>query len=185
MILVLTGLGLAVPRPMPRLGREDKVSGGLLSFSPAAAPPWHVRFDRSAAAAHAATLAAAWDAEGGAGGTILLLGRDGPTHAACGGLADLAHGIRITSDTAFRGASITKQVLAALVLRAGPGLGGEARRAPARPLAGRRVGDDRACARHDLGPAGCHGGRWQTHVPPSAAMSRAMLLGFVASAAGA
>lgn len=138
------------------------------------------RFDRSAAAAHAATLAAAWDAEGGAGGTILLLGRDGPTHAACGGLADLAHGIRITSDTAFRWASITKQVLAALVLRAGPGL--EER------LGGHLPGLSPAVASVTIGHAlGMTSGlpdameaAWQTHVPPSAAMPRAMLLDFVA-----
>ncbi|MBL6079166.1 beta-lactamase family protein [Belnapia sp. T18] len=138
------------------------------------------RFDRSAAAAHAEAQAAAWTAEAGPGGAILLFGRDGPTHAACGGLADLAHGLGITPDTAFRWASLTKQVLAALALRAGPGL--EAR------LGGHLPGLSPAVGAVTVGHAlGMTSGlpdameaAWQCHVPPSAAMSRDMLLDLVA-----
>src|SRR5215208_3054575 len=84
--------------------------------------PRMLRFDRQAAAARADTLATEWRTEGGPGGMIILFGRDGLTHAACGGLADLAQGLAITPDTAFRWASITKQFLATLALRVGPGL---------------------------------------------------------------
>jgi len=80
------------------------------------------RFDFKAAAAQADALAAEWDTEAGPGGAIILLDQDGPRHVACGGLADLASGVRITLDTAFRWASLTKQVLAALTLHAGPAL---------------------------------------------------------------
>ena len=76
-------------------------------------------FDREAAAAHAISLAAAWTEEGGPGGAIILIDRNGTTHAACGGFADLNTRLPIAPDTAFRWASITKQVLAALTLRAG------------------------------------------------------------------
>ena len=138
------------------------------------------RFDRSAAAACADALAAAWDAVAGPGGAILLIGRDGPTHAACGGLADLALGRRITQDTAFRWASITKQLLAALALRAGPGL--EARLGEHLPSLSPAVGS--VTVSHALGMTSglpdAMEAAWQCHVPPSAAMSRAMLLDFVA-----
>jgi CubicO group peptidase (beta-lactamase class C family) len=138
------------------------------------------RFDRSAAAAHAEALAAAWDAGAGPGGAILLLRRDGPTHAACGGLADLARGLRITPETAFRWASITKQVLATLALRSGPGL--DARLGEHLPGLSPAVGS--VTIGHALGMTSglpdAMEAAWQTHVPPSAAMSRAMLLEFVA-----
>jgi CubicO group peptidase (beta-lactamase class C family) len=80
------------------------------------------RFDLKAAAAQADVLAAKWDTKAGPGGAIILLDRDGAMHAACGGLADLASGVRVTPDTAFRWASLTKQVLAALTLHVGPAL---------------------------------------------------------------
>jgi CubicO group peptidase (beta-lactamase class C family) len=76
-------------------------------------------FDLARAQAHADAIAATWEAERGPGGAIVLFDRDGPRAAACGGRASLDHALAITPDTAFRWASITKHVLAALVLREG------------------------------------------------------------------
>ncbi|MBL6455606.1 beta-lactamase family protein [Belnapia sp. T6] len=137
-------------------------------------------FDRGAAAAQADASAAGWEAEAGPGGAILLFGRDGPFHASCGGLADLAQGLRITPDTAFRWASITKQVLASLVVREGPDL--------EETLGGHIPGLSPAVGSVTIGHAlGMTSGlpdameaAWQTHVPPTTAMSRAMLFDFVA-----
>jgi CubicO group peptidase (beta-lactamase class C family) len=141
-------------------------------------------FDPSAAAAHADTLAAAWRAEGGPGGAIILLDRDGPTHAACGGLADLNSALAITPTTGFRWASITKQVLAATTLRAGLPLDdtlgdhlSELSPAIGAVTIGRAL--DMTSGLPDAMEAA-----WQTHTPPSAAMSRAMLYHFVAKLPG-
>jgi CubicO group peptidase (beta-lactamase class C family) len=76
-------------------------------------------FDLARAQAHADAIAASWAAARGPGGAIVLFDRDGPCATACGGLASLDHALAITPDTAFRWASITKHVLAALVLREG------------------------------------------------------------------
>jgi len=142
------------------------------------------QFDRAAAAAHADAIAAAWRAEGGPGGAIILLDRDGPTHSACGGLADLNTAQAITPSTAFRWASITKQVLAATTLRAGlkledtlgahiaelsPGMGAA--------TIGRAL--DMTSGLPDAMEAA-----WQCHVPPTAGMSREMLFRFVARLPG-
>jgi CubicO group peptidase (beta-lactamase class C family) len=141
-------------------------------------------FDPSAAAAHADAVATAWRAEGGPGGAIILLDRDGPTHAACGGLADLGTGQAITPATAFRWASITKQVLAATTLRAGPALEdtladhlNELSPGIGAVTIGRAL--DMTSGLPDAMEAA-----WQTHTPPSAAMSRAMLYHFVSRLAG-
>ena len=143
-----------------------------------------LRFDRRAAAAQADTLATEWRTEGGPGGVIILFGRDGLTHAACGGLADLAHGLAVTPDTSFRWASITKQFLAALALRAGPGLD-EAlgRHLPALSPGIAAVSIGRALDMTSGLPDAMEAA-WQTHVPPSAAMSRATLFDFVARLPG-
>lgn len=75
--------------------------------------------DLARAQAHADAIAASWAAARGPGGAIVLFDRDGPRATACGGLASLDHALAITPDTVFRWASITKHVLAALVLREG------------------------------------------------------------------
>lgn len=76
-------------------------------------------FDLAGAQARADAIAASWAAARGPGGAIVLFDRDGPRATACGGLASLDHALAITPDTVFRWASITKHVLAALVLREG------------------------------------------------------------------
>ncbi len=143
-----------------------------------------LRFDRQAAAAQADLICAGWEAAGGPGGAVLLLDRDGPIHAACGGLADLAQGLPVTPDTTFRWASITKQVLAALVLRAGPDL---------QETLGQHIPELRpelgaVTLGHALGMTSglpdAMEAAWQTQVPPSTAMSRVMLFDFVARLPG-
>lgn len=76
-------------------------------------------FDLARARARAEAIAAAWTAEGGPGGVIVLFDRDGPRASACGGLASLEHGVAIAPETRFRWASITKHLFAALLLRRG------------------------------------------------------------------
>lgn len=138
-------------------------------------------FDAAAAAAQADAIAEAWRAEGGPGGAILLFGRDGPTHEACGGLADLGTGLAITPATAFRWASISKQVLATLALRAGPALDdtlGEHLPGLSPALGAVTVGRalDMTSGLPDAMEAA-----WQCHVPPSAAMPREALFRFVSA----
>jgi CubicO group peptidase (beta-lactamase class C family) len=141
-------------------------------------------FDRAAAAAHADATAAGWCAEGGPGGAIILLDRDGPTHAACGGLADLGTAQAITPATAFRWASITKQVLAATTLRAGPPFESTLGEHLAELSPG--IGAVTLARALDMtsGLPDAMEAAWQCHVPPSAAMSRAMLYHFVARLPG-
>lgn len=76
-------------------------------------PDWN----RAAAAAHA--LAAAWDAEGGPGGAILLFDATGPRIASAGGLASLEEERPFTAATPSRYASISKHFLAATLLLEG------------------------------------------------------------------
>lgn len=141
-------------------------------------------FDREAAAAHAISLAAAWTEEGGPGGAIILIDRNGTTHAACGGFADLNTRLPIAPDTAFRWASITKQVLAALTLRAGLPL--EDTLGAHLPELSEAVGAVTIGRALDMtsGLPDAMEAAWQCHVPPTAAMSRAMLFQLVARLPG-
>jgi CubicO group peptidase (beta-lactamase class C family) len=75
--------------------------------------------DLRAAIAAAQAAVAPWRAEGGPGGAIVLFDRERILAGACGGLADLAHGLAFTPDTANRWASLTKHVFGALLLRRG------------------------------------------------------------------
>lgn len=73
----------------------------------------------SAATAAAARIAAAWDAEAGPGGAVLLFDAGGLRAAACGGYASIEHRLRFTPDTATRYASISKHLLCGLLARDG------------------------------------------------------------------
>lgn len=75
--------------------------------------------DLGAARAAADAAVAPWRAEGGPGGAIVLFDQGRILAEACGGLADLAHGLAFTADTANRWASITKHLFCALVLKRG------------------------------------------------------------------
>lgn len=75
--------------------------------------------DLGAARAAADSAVAPWRAEAGPGGAILLFDREKILAEACGGMADLAHGLAFTPDTANRWASLTKHVFCALVLKRG------------------------------------------------------------------
>lgn len=139
-------------------------------------------FDLACAHARADAIAARWNAGRGPGGAIVLFDRDGPRATACGGLASLDHALAITSDTPFRWASITKHVLAALVLREGgiglddplgqhlPGLAP----APAAVPVGRAL---------DMtsGIADAMEALWQLGVPWTATHTRAALYRFTAA----
>jgi CubicO group peptidase (beta-lactamase class C family) len=76
-------------------------------------------FDFGAAAAAADQAVLPWRAENGPGGAILLFDITRIRHETSGGLADLAHGLAFTPDTANRWASLTKHVFCALLLRSG------------------------------------------------------------------
>jgi CubicO group peptidase (beta-lactamase class C family) len=65
----------------------------------------------------AASIAAEWTREGGPGGAVLLFDAEHIRTEACGGMASLEFSIPFRADTATRFASISKQFLAALVLR--------------------------------------------------------------------
>ncbi len=136
-------------------------------------------FDLAAAAAHADAIAAAWRSEGGPGGAIILLNRHGPTHAACGGLADLNSAQAITPATAFRWASITKQVLAATTLREGPPLDDTLGAHIAELSPGMGAATIGRALDMTSGLPDAMEAAWQCHVPPSAQMSREMLFRFV------
>ena len=75
--------------------------------------------DFADAAASARCLLAPWAAEGGPGGAVVLFDAAGPRHEAHAGLASMAHRKAIGPATAFRYASISKHMLAALLLRSG------------------------------------------------------------------
>jgi CubicO group peptidase (beta-lactamase class C family) len=77
------------------------------------------KVDAGAARAAADAAVAPWRAENGPGGAILLFDRERILAETCGGLADLAHGLAFTPDTANRWASITKHVFAALAVKRG------------------------------------------------------------------
>ncbi len=72
-----------------------------------------------AAIAAADRIAAAWNAEAGPGGAVLLFDTDGLRAAACGGYASIEHGLRFGPDTAMRYASISKHLLCGLLLHDG------------------------------------------------------------------
>ncbi|MCC7282223.1 MAG: beta-lactamase family protein [Acetobacteraceae bacterium] len=75
--------------------------------------------DPGAAGAAADAAVAPWRAENGPGGAIVLFDRRRILFEACGGLADLAHGLAFTPDTANRWASMSKHVFASLLLKRG------------------------------------------------------------------
>ncbi|MBN8941978.1 MAG: beta-lactamase family protein [Rhizobiales bacterium] len=64
-------------------------------------------------------MAARWTAESGPGGAIALFDRGGLREYSAGGLAVIEHGVPFTADTNHRQASISKHMLAVLLLRAG------------------------------------------------------------------
>jgi CubicO group peptidase (beta-lactamase class C family) len=65
----------------------------------------------------ALAIAAGW-ASDGPGGAIVLFDRDGVRDHACGGLASIEHALPFTPDTTNRYASISKHILATLLLKA-------------------------------------------------------------------
>lgn len=69
------------------------------------------------AAETAGVVAAAWTAEGGPGGAILLFDTDDIRSESCGGLASLELAIPFTAETAIRYASISKHFLCSLLLQ--------------------------------------------------------------------
>lgn len=76
-------------------------------------------FDFAASASAAAEAVAPWRAANGPGGAILVFDTQRLRAEACGGLANLEHGLAFTPDTANRWASLTKHVFCALLLRRG------------------------------------------------------------------
>lgn len=78
--------------------------------------------DWNAARREAAQIADAWMGENGPGGAIVLFDRDGIRETASGGHAVIEHRLPFTPDTQTRFASISKHVLAALLLREGAAL---------------------------------------------------------------
>ena len=79
--------------------------------------PSDIAFARAAAAAR--RLLVPWVAEGGPGGAVVLFDAAGPRHEAYAGVASLADRKALGPGTAFRYASISKHMLAALLLRSG------------------------------------------------------------------
>ena len=75
--------------------------------------------DLTHAADEARSICAAWEAEGGPGGALVLFDATGPREAAAGGLASLEHGRPFAATTPARWASISKQFCAATALLAG------------------------------------------------------------------
>lgn len=139
--------------------------------------------DWQAAAVEAGRIAQGWTAEGGPGGAVLVFDGDDLRAQACGGLADLELGLPFRADTVVRFASISKHLLAALLLaEAGkPGI-------PALDdFLGSHLGLSPALGGVTLARAlDMTGGLpdalealWQLGVPPSAAMDATALLGFV------
>lgn len=136
--------------------------------------------DFAHAAAAARRLLAPWAAEGGPGGAVVLFDAAGPRHEAHAGLASLAHRTAIGPGTAFRYASISKHMLAALLLRSGLDLD--------RPLGDGLPELRPALAGVPLGRAlDMTGGlpdlmetAWLLGVPFTAGMDRAALLSFAA-----
>jgi CubicO group peptidase (beta-lactamase class C family) len=75
--------------------------------------------DWSQALAQATEITEGWTRELGPGGAIVLFDRDGIQEAVGGGLAVIEHGLPFTPDTTNRLASISKHILATLLLREG------------------------------------------------------------------
>lgn len=75
--------------------------------------------DWSAARSEAEEIVAGWKAPGQPGGAVVLFDCDGPREAIAAGLASIEHGVPFTAETTNRLASISKQLCATLVLRAG------------------------------------------------------------------
>jgi CubicO group peptidase (beta-lactamase class C family) len=75
--------------------------------------------DWARAETEATAIAARWSEESGPGGAIALFDRGGLRGQHCGGFADIAHRTAFTADTNHRLASISKHMLAILLLRAG------------------------------------------------------------------
>ncbi len=75
--------------------------------------------DWQGAAAAAEDIASAWS--GGPGGAFVLFDQSGVQRSVCGGLASIEHAIPFTADTPTRYASISKHMLATMLLAAGAG----------------------------------------------------------------
>ncbi|MFC7738854.1 serine hydrolase domain-containing protein [Roseomonas sp. GCM10028921] len=73
----------------------------------------------SRAADEARTVSAAWTAEGGPGGALVIFEASGPREAVAGGFASLEHDLPFTAATPTRWASVSKQFAAATALLAG------------------------------------------------------------------
>jgi CubicO group peptidase (beta-lactamase class C family) len=135
----------------------------------------------SRATAEAAAIAGAWTRTGGPGGVVVVFDAEDIRAEACGGCADLEFARPFTADTAVRYASITKHFLAALVLRH-PGLIGledplgahlpDLHAAPGAVTVGRAL--DMTGGLPDAMETA-----WLLGVPPSTALDRAALAGFV------
>lgn len=139
--------------------------------------PSDIAFARAAAARR---LLVPWVAEGGPGGAVVLFDAAGPRHEAYAGVASLADRKALGPGTAFRYASISKHMLAALLLRSGLDLD--------RPLGDGLPELRPALAGVPLGRAlDMTGGlpdlmetAWLLGVPFTAGMDRAALLSFAA-----
>lgn len=132
------------------------------------------------AATTAGQIAQSWTQEPGPGGAIMLFDARGIRVEACGGLANLEHGLPFQADTAVRYASVSKHFFASLLLTQTP------------------VGLDDALGTHLILPDALGGvtvGRaldmtgglpdlmetlWLHGVPPSTALSRHRLMDAVA-----
>jgi CubicO group peptidase (beta-lactamase class C family) len=139
--------------------------------------------DWQAVAVEAGRIAQAWTADGGPGGAVLAFDGDDLRAQACGGLADLELGLPFRADTVVRFASISKHLMASLLLaEAGkPGipalddfLGSHLPLAPA-------LGGVTIARALDMtgGLPDALEALWQLGVPPSAGMDHEALLGFV------
>jgi CubicO group peptidase (beta-lactamase class C family) len=135
----------------------------------------------SRATEEVAAIAAAWTRAGGPGGVVLLFDAEDIRAEACGGFAELEFSRPFTVDTAVRYASITKHFLASLVLRSGDAVGLDD------PLGAHLPALHAALGAVTVGRAlDMTGGlpdvmetAWLLGVPPSAALDRAALAGFV------
>lgn len=74
--------------------------------------------DWTKAVAQADEIAGRWTDEAGPGGAIVLFDREGIRAASNGGLASIEHGLAFTPDTTNRFASISKHILAVLLVQA-------------------------------------------------------------------
>ncbi|MDR6872568.1 CubicO group peptidase (beta-lactamase class C family) [Bosea sp. BE125] len=74
--------------------------------------------DWARARAEAASITESWRQEGGPGGAVVIFDTTGVREALSGGFAVIEHGLAFTPDTTNRFASISKHILATLLLQA-------------------------------------------------------------------